>query len=232
MPRMGIAFVAGATGYTGREVVRIAVERGVETVAHVRPDSPELDAWRKRFEAMGASVDTTPWDEVALTSRLAGLRPTMVFALLGTTRARGRVENATYDTVDYGLSAMLRRAAAGVEPMPRFVYLSSAGVGASEPRRGSYMHARWAIEKELLEGTMPHLIARPSFITGDDRDDARPGERIGSAIADGALAFVGAFGGKKLKERYRSTSNTALASALVRLALDGASGVVESEGLR
>ena len=53
---MQIAFVAGATGYTGREVVRVLLERGVRTVAHVRPDSPHVDEWRSRFEAQGAAV--------------------------------------------------------------------------------------------------------------------------------------------------------------------------------
>ena len=40
------AFVAGATGFTGREVVRLLVERGVPAVAHVRPDSPRLEEWK------------------------------------------------------------------------------------------------------------------------------------------------------------------------------------------
>ena len=43
---MEIAFVAGATGYTGREVVRLLAERGVRTLAHVRPDSSSSAAGR------------------------------------------------------------------------------------------------------------------------------------------------------------------------------------------
>jgi acetylornithine deacetylase/succinyl-diaminopimelate desuccinylase-like protein len=34
--------------------------RLVDVHAHVRPDSRELDAWRRRFGALGAEVDTTP----------------------------------------------------------------------------------------------------------------------------------------------------------------------------
>ena len=62
--------VAGATGLTGREVVAQLRQRGVPTVAHVRPDSPRLDEWRARFEALGATVDTTPWAPDPLTRRL------------------------------------------------------------------------------------------------------------------------------------------------------------------
>jgi nucleoside-diphosphate-sugar epimerase len=236
---MRIAFVTGATGYTGREVVRLAVEAGLKTVAHVRPDSRRLDEWRDRFVAMGAEVDTTAWEESALTARFATLGPTVVFALLGTTRARGKAEKretgvaSTYVSVDYGLTAMLRRAAAAMTEPPRFVYLSTMGIGAAPPE-GSYMHARFKIESELEEGSMPYTVARPSFITGDDRDEARAGERVGSAIADGALAIAGLFGAKKLRDNYRSTTNTTLAGALVRLALDEAAAntVVESRDLQ
>lgn len=229
-----IAFVAGATGFTGREVVRALAERGVRTIAHVRPSSRERDAWRARFEGLGAEVDLTEWDETSMKATFARLRPTLVFALLGTTRARAKVDGAGYDAVDYGLTAMLLRASAALEPPPRFVYLSSAGVPSREPARAGYMHARWQIERELNESALPFVIARPSFITGADRDDDRPGERIGAAVADGALGALGLLGMRRLRDRYRSTTNVTLARALVRLALDGSRArvVVESEALR
>ena len=67
---MQIAFVAGATGYTGREVVRLLSGRGVRTVAHVRPDSPRVEEWRRRFETEGAAVDVTPWDDAEINFRI------------------------------------------------------------------------------------------------------------------------------------------------------------------
>ena len=113
---MQIAFVAGATGYTGREVVQALVSRGVRTVAHVRPDSARAEAWRKRFEEIGAAADSTPWGDAELTQTLSTLQPTHVFALLGTTRARRRTSASqgtteSYDAIDFGLTAMLIRAA-------------------------------------------------------------------------------------------------------------------------
>jgi uncharacterized protein YbjT (DUF2867 family) len=234
---MDIAFVAGATGYTGREVVGALVARGVRTLAHVRPDSPRLDEWRTRFGEQGAEVDTTPWTREAMTARLAELSPTHVFALLGTTfkRARraaaeGRLED--YEAVDYGLSMMLIEALVDARLRPRLVYLSAAG--ASAHARGSYMQVRWRVEEALRSSGLPYTIARPSFITGPDRDEARAGERVGAAVADGLLSVASVLGGRRLAARYRSTSSTVLAGALVARAFDPAAEntVLQSEDLR
>ena len=53
------AFVAGATGFTGREVVATLRERGIATVAHVRAESSRRAEWTARFEAQGAEVDAS-----------------------------------------------------------------------------------------------------------------------------------------------------------------------------
>lgn len=232
-------FVAGATGYTGREVVRLLCSRdGVRVVAHVRPDSARLDEWTRRFTEMGAEVDATEWAEEAMTTAMARLKPTHVFALLGTLRARMTEAarqgidptSVSYDAVDYGLSALLLRActAAG----PRFVYLSAAGV--KEAAGAEYYRVRWRMEQELIGSGVPYTIARPSFITGEDRDDTRPFERLGAMAGDAALFVAGTFGFAGVRDRYRSTTNTTLATALVRLAFDpdAAGRTVESEDLR
>jgi uncharacterized protein YbjT (DUF2867 family) len=49
------AFVLGATGFVGREVVRQLSARGAATVAHVRPDSRSLAEWRDKLDALGAA---------------------------------------------------------------------------------------------------------------------------------------------------------------------------------
>ena len=180
-----LGFVAGATGLTGRSVVEILRERGLGAIAHVRPDSSRLEAWRSRFEAMGAEVDTTPWDEDALTETLRERAPQLVFALLGTTKRRARRADdpsaETYEAVDYGLTAMLRRAAERCGHRPRFVYLSSMGV--KEGTSNAYLAARARIEKELREGALPWTSVRPSFIVGD-RDEARAGEAVVITLTD------------------------------------------------
>src|SRR5512139_15356 len=170
------AFVTGATGFTGREVVRLSLENGIATVAHLRPDSLRLQEWTARFTAMGALVDTTPWEEGAVTATLSRVRPAYVFALLGTTRARARTaarmgkdpRAESYEAVDYGLTALLIRAARATGTAPRFVYLSATGTQAGS--RSAYYRARWKAEEFLRSSGLPFTIARPSFIAGPGRD--------------------------------------------------------------
>lgn len=230
-----IAFVAGATGFTGRAVVEALVARGARAVAHVRPDSGRREEWTERFTSQGAEVDTTPWELAALTETLTRLRPTVVFALLGTTRRRAKREGRgaveAYEAIDYGLTMMLRDAAQACGHRPRFVYLSSTGL--REDTRNPYMAVRVRVERALREGELPYTVARPSIITGE-RDESRGLESAAAKVMDATLGLAGLFGARRLKERYRSTDNVALAKGMVRVALDPAfeNAVVEAEQLR
>jgi uncharacterized protein YbjT (DUF2867 family) len=165
-----------------------------------------------------------------MTARLAELKPAQVFALLGTTRARAKAEGTDYE-IDVTLSLLLIAAATAAPSRPRFVYLSAAGV--REESRG-YYGGRAKVERALRESGLPYTIARPSFITGPDRDQDRPAERFFAAASDGLLAAASFVGLGKVRARYRSTTNVALAEALVAIAADPAMAnrVVESENLR
>ncbi len=236
----GLAFVAGATGFTGREVVRVLVERGIPTAAHVRPDSPRFAEWTERFRKLGTEVDTTAWEDAAMAETMLRLKPGYVFALLGTTRARmkdvsrvgGDPKTQSYEAVDYGLTALLIRAAKSSGSSPRFVYLSASGVKSKA--RLPYYIARFKAEELLISSGLEYTIARPSIIAGPGRDDKRPLERTGAVVIDGLLSLAALLGGRKLKASYGSTTNTILAEALVRLALDpgAARQIFESEYLR
>ena len=222
---MQIAFVAGATGYTGREVVQALINRGVRTVAHVRPDSARVEEWRKRFEEIGAAVDSTPWGDAEMTQTLFSLQPTHVFALLGTTRARRRnsasPDRATaesYEAIDFGLTAMLIRAAVASGSKPRFVYLSALGVG--EHVTNPYLVARWQAESMLRASGLPFTIARPSFITGPGREESRPLEHIAAAVVDAAAGLVSLVGAHRLAGSVRSMTGPELAAGLVRHAFE------------
>ncbi len=225
MNKNHVAFVAGATGLTGRHVVSVLRERGIDTVAHIRPDSSSLERWRTIFEEQGVEVDTMAWTRETMAATLAQRRPTIVFALLGTTKARakrvrregGDASQETYEAVDYGLSKILLEASIKLEHRPLFVYLSSVGV--AERTRNPYLRVRAQLERELRESELPFVVARPSFIVGD-RDIARPLEGFAARVGDGALAALGWVGGGRMRDRYRSTDAGVLARALVSLALD------------
>jgi uncharacterized protein YbjT (DUF2867 family) len=211
------ALVLGATGFVGREVVRQLCVRGARAIAPVRPDSPQLEDWRGRLAALGAEVDATPWDVGQLGARLAELRPAQLYILIGTTRRRAkadRVEGDIYEAVDLGLTRLAVEAARASGAAPRLVYLSS--VGADPAARSPYLRARGKAEAAVTGAGLPWVIARPSFIVGE-RDEARPGERVASAVGDGVLAVAGLFGARRTRDRYRSTTPDVLASALIRL---------------
>ena len=232
-----IGFVTGATGYTGREVVRQLIVPMDSVVAHVRPDSKDVARWTHDFGELGAQIDTTAWTIEAFAETFGFLRPTHIFSLLGTTRSRGKkgsgssVED-TYEAVDYGLTVLQIEAARMAGITPTFVYLSS--MGANDSKTNAYMRVRWRVEQALQQSALPSVIARPSLIVGPDRDEPRPWEMVGSKLLDMALKGAGMVGARKLDNRYRSTTNGELAAALVRLGLDPACAnqIFESDALR
>jgi uncharacterized protein YbjT (DUF2867 family) len=211
------AFVLGATGFVGREVVRQLCVRGARAIAHVRPDSPKLDEWRARLTALGAEVDATPWNAGQLAARLAELAPAQLYLLIGTTRRKARadrIEGDIYEAVDVGLTKLAVDAVRASRTRPRLVYLSS--IGADANARSPYLRARARAEAAVTGSGAPWVIARPSFITGE-RDEGRPGERAASVLGDGVLALAGVLGARRTRDRYRSTTPDVLASALIRI---------------
>ncbi|HTJ45884.1 MAG TPA: NAD(P)H-binding protein [Kofleriaceae bacterium] len=223
------AFVAGATGHVGRRVVAELRAAAVETIAHVRPDSARVEEWRAKL----APIDTTPWELGAMTETLARIRPTHVLCLIGTTRkqaARANVEGDPYLAIDVGLTKLLVDACVASGAAPRLVLLSSVGV--KETARSKYMHAKWLAEEAVRGSGLPWIIARPSMIAGGGRDEGRPFERAGIAVAGGLLAVAGVFA-KKTAARYQTTDADRLAAALARVTLDGTPDTIyENEHLR
>src|SRR5438309_12012501 len=163
-----VAFVFGATGFVGREVVRQLCVRGGKVIAHVRPDSKQLDTWRARFTELGAAMDTTPWDVAALAARLTTVQPTWIYILIGTTRSKAKadaIEGNIYERVDFGLTKIAVDAAIAAHVAPRIVYLSS--VGADPNARSVYLKWRGKTEQVVTASGLPWVMARPSIITGE-----------------------------------------------------------------
>jgi uncharacterized protein YbjT (DUF2867 family) len=164
---------------------------------------------------VGAQVDTTEWSKPAMAQRFAQDPPGLVFSLLGTTKKREKKGDGDYQSVDFGLTAILIDALQGF-PTTRFVYLSS--LGTKEGVGSAYLKARWMAEDHLRRSGLPHLIARPSFILGD-RDESRLMESIGGGISDVLIGTVGFLGAKKFAKRVGSIQGSELGEGLVREAL-------------
>ena len=218
------AFVAGATGYTGREVVHQLCEREGTVTAHLRPGSPSSARWADSFRAWGAEVAEVAWELAPLTAVLAERRPDLVFSCIGVTRASARRDQLgdvdIYQQVDVRLNALLVEAVRAAGLSPRFVYLSS--IGASEGARSKYLASRAQAEAAVAKSGLPYTIARPSFIAGPGRDDGRPLERVAAGASDGFLAVAGFLGARRFRDRFRSIDNVQLARALIAAALDPA----------
>jgi uncharacterized protein YbjT (DUF2867 family) len=210
------AFVLGATGFVGREVVRQLAVRATPVVAHLRPDSRSLEEWKQKLGALGAVIDTTTWDPAALAAALDRHGADQLYILIGTTRGKAKadaVEGDIYEKVDYGLTKIAVEAAQHSKSKPRLVYLS--GIGASVTARSAYLRARGRAEDAVRGSRLPWVMARPAIITGA-RDESRVGERMGAVVGDGLLAVAGLFA-KSLAQKYASTTPDILASALIRI---------------
>lgn len=215
-----VAFVLGASGYVGASLVEALArdEHVARVVAHVRPESPRAAALADRLgrSAPRAEIDRTPLEAGPLVETLEALAPTHLFLCHGTTARRARSEGITdpYETVDLGLTRLLCEAAAALPRAPRVVHLSSMGTG---PRaRSAYLSARWRAEEVVRASGLPYTICRPSFLTGPDRTESRPGERWAARILDPLLGLLGMLGARRLAARYRSMDAAEAAEGLVR----------------
>jgi uncharacterized protein YbjT (DUF2867 family) len=153
---MSIAFVAGATGYTGRALM--------EVIAN------EKTGWQARPHArtagkLAGAVVCDPRDVDALTEGMRGCDA--VVQLIGTVKAR--FAEGDYEAIDYGTTVALGEAAraAGV---PRLLLLSSVGAGSP---RGKYLAVKRKTEAWVESSGLEYTIVRPSFIVGQGRRGAQ-----------------------------------------------------------
>lgn len=233
-----IAWIAGSTGYTGSHLVEQLATQGHTVHAHVRPDSRTGEETLKRWESLGVHVERVAWEPDAQRAALERIQPDAIFSLLGITKAGAQREaeasgksTPTYTSVDLALTVMLLDATVATVPQARFIYLSSLGV---RPRsNNAYLEARWQAEEAIRERAAAWTIVRPSFITGPDRAEARPLERIGATLFDGLAKGLTSVGFSRLEKEYGSVTGAMLARNLMRLAEDASAvnQVVEAADL-
>lgn len=213
--------IAGATGYVGRHVVEHAHRAGHEVIAHVRPGSATGDRAAAELVAAGARVVRMPWTPEGWFRQLELEPPDRLFLLLGTTAQRVRAArsaggaDASQGTIDLGLTMLAVGTARAASPEAGLVYLSAIGASAAG---NEYLRVRATVEGALVAGPNPFTVVRPSFITGADRDEVRPGERVGAAAVDAFCAALRLIGQRRRAAKLASISGGELARILVELA--------------
>lgn len=213
--------IIGATGYVGRNFVRLASAVGHDVVAHVRPDSASADRNAAEFVAAGARVVRTPWKADAWYRALEAAPPERILLLLGTTAARVKAAaasggpEASQSVIDLGLTLLVLSAARTASPEAGLVYLSALGASSTGKK---YLRVRATVEAALVSGPNPFTVVRPSFITGPDRGEPRPAERAGALVGDAVCALLRLVGARRRAAKLASISGPELAKILLDLA--------------
>jgi len=210
-----LALVAGATGITGREVVASLAGRGIETLAHIRPDSPYVNEWIEYFRQVGSGVDTTAWKQDDFSQRLTEIRPSLVFCLLGSSDRRitgdGNIKSNpfvdSYMAVDYGLTSMLIRActSAGEENL-RFILVSA--MDSDEKSQSEFLRMKAKAEEFLIQSGLNYTIVRVGSIIESDRGGREQ------------LKRAGLLGIRRKLPDFEAVKPRPLAETLVDVALD------------
>jgi uncharacterized protein YbjT (DUF2867 family) len=151
-------FVAGASGATGRQVVSLATEQGLDVLAHLRPKPGRVPGPKTAVFSLS--------DSEALKAALRSC--TTVLQLIGTTRQRF-ASGDTYESSDVGTTRALVDASRQVG-IDHVVLLSSAGAGYP---LGAYLRSKAEAEQVVKSGTIPWTIFRPSaFISESQKPPA------------------------------------------------------------
>jgi nucleoside-diphosphate-sugar epimerase len=236
------SWVVGASGYTGQALVARLAERAAGTAAtvtaHLRPGRPHTSELRARFEGMGVRVVECPLLEAgpqALAGAFLDRPPTHLFLVHGTTRRRARLEGLDVDpylTVDLGLTSLALEACRDLTPPPRVVLLSSQGAGPGA--RGAYLRARHLAEEAVRASGLPYTIARAPLITGPDRGEPRPLERLGGVALRALTRGLRAGGARATAARYAPLDAAELAEGLAHAGFNYTTlaRVLEAEELR
>ena len=148
-------FVAGATGATGRTLLPLAAELGVDLIPHLRPATAERLGEAAPARSATLDLSDTPSLRAALADR------TTLVQLIGSTKKRFS-QGDTYESSDIGTTRSLVAAVEGTD-VDHLVLLSS--VGAGKPT-GAYLKAKAAAERIVTESGIDWTIFRPSAFIG------------------------------------------------------------------
>jgi uncharacterized protein YbjT (DUF2867 family) len=197
------AAVIGSTGLIGGHLVELlARDRAFETVRllvrrPVQPVHPKIEMKLVNFdehESVKLAIDGCD----------------AVFCAVGTTQKKVKGNKEAYRKVDYDIPVNAARFAA--ETRCQSFHLVSS-VGANSKSNNFYLGLKGEVEERVQSFAIPVIsIFRPSILLGN-RDEKRPGEKIGQ-VAASFFAFL-MMGGW---EKYRPIEASYVAKAMIKTA--------------
>lgn len=199
------AFILGASGLVGRELVDVLLEEEAYGQIGALLRRP-LDICHPRFDQL--MLDS------ALVDRIPGeLSGAILFISFGTTIAKAGSREA-FKAIDLGIPLRIARQAraAGVTTC----VLVSA-VGADARSRVFYSRIKGRLEEALAAlGFERLLIFRPSLLLGDRREERR-GEQLAAILARGLArihpGLLGPYSGMPAQDLARAMARAALTAA-------------------
>jgi uncharacterized protein YbjT (DUF2867 family) len=210
------ALIVGATGLIGSELVSLLIKTEYYNSLHILTRRPFL------FEHLKIRSYTIDFDRIEFFTPDAVIHD--VYICLGTTMKKAGSKEA-FRKVDYEYVVEISKWAMQ-HKIERLSVISSLGANASSGN--FYLRTKGQMEDALKEISLPHLtIFRPSLLLGE-RNEFRPGERLG-AIFMKPLSFVMAGPLKK----YRPIKAQILAHAMFYYTIHSqfSSQVIENDQL-
>jgi len=145
--------ITGGTGYIGRRLIPILVERGFHVRAIVRRGS------ESKIASGAQIVIGDVRDRASIASHL--LPGSIVVQLVGTPKP-SPAKAAEFEALDYASAHECLEAAKAIG-VRHFVYVS---VAHPAPIMGAYVDVRRRVEDEIVASGIPHTILRPWYVLG------------------------------------------------------------------
>lgn len=152
--------ITGGTGFVGRYVVTLALERGYDVYLIVRNPEKAKAIFDEKVKIYQLDEFT---NQEKLRKILESINPQYVIHLIGIIQQTPR---ATFEKVHYEYSRCLYESLKN-SSVEKVIHMSALGVNEKAPSK--YHITKLKAEKELISSGIPFVILRPSFIIGPEQ---------------------------------------------------------------
>ena len=152
--------IFGGTGFLGRQVVKLLIEKGASIRVAVRHPEPDGGFERERGEGQIECLEADVCDETSVARAVAGSH-----AVVNAVGHYVEAGPATFDAI-HAQGALHVARQAGQAGVQRLIHVS--GLGANPASKSSYIRARGIGEARVKEAFDGVTILRPCVIFGHD----------------------------------------------------------------